>query len=335
MRLQSWNRFHTTALKVTPEVLGLVHTFPFGGVSIEVRLPTLEQVDRGPNLDEIARVGSRWATDNSPIEFEIFKVDVRVDCSAAIELPPQVAKQPANAYDLVSEDQQRLLKQIIENHRGIAERAFEYWLSVMRWVTDDFRIGREERFDYRDGFGGTRLKEMESGQTVWIEGAVITAPGYHRVTHSEWKQAEIALFGNEEPPMYVVLRQDAEEFLVHGDYRRCVIDLCVACETFLRTTVLASLPADVTSTIRRLVEKTDANRYINGLFPELLTKAARVRFQVMKPDLNDLFVARNKILHGGDSSGATSESCRRWLATARNLFSLAAAPVPEEPLTSR
>lgn len=141
IKLRSWNRYVIDGLAVCPEVMGMRHLFPFDRAEIEIQLPSCKEVDRDNRHDQVAGVTS-WSADGQPIKYEIYKVDVIVRLKQCIPLPAKVLDVNANAFELISEQQQRELEDISKEHGRLAESAIEYWLSVLRWKTDDYRISR-------------------------------------------------------------------------------------------------------------------------------------------------------------------------------------------------
>lgn len=322
MNLRSWNRLITYALKVAPALMGRRHRFAFDDAIIEIALPSAERaLDETPGRDTVASVGSRWAATNEPINYVIEKVDVYVQLGASIDLPLAVLDVHANAYALVPNEKQDVLKASLELHGNIARHAFEYWLSILQWVTGDHRIGRGHYSSHRSGWG-TRLQEVNSGKTVWIEDFVVHAPGYRTIVTEQWSEIEAKLNISAAPPINVVLKLEAEHFLDLGDYRRSMMDTAIACETYLRAAVLTTLPANLAPSVRDQIDKLNVAQYVNHFFPEMLDGAAANRYKKLQPELNSLFAKRNDLFHKGNSSAATAENCRRFLDGLGELFSL-------------
>ena len=142
MEVRSWNRFLSPRLVVSPDVVGRHHCFTYDGASIEIQLPTAERIEQ-TGRDTVGSVRTRWAETNEPIRFNIEKIDVVVRLGRRIELLSEVLELPANAFDVIPEEQQKELDTMAVLHGTFALSAFEYWLSLLRWVVDDHRIGRE------------------------------------------------------------------------------------------------------------------------------------------------------------------------------------------------
>lgn len=324
MQLKSWNRFLTRGLSVCPELMGQRHSFQFDNADVEVRLPRVEMADRDGKFDEVAAVGTRWAKDNRPINYRIYKVDVVVSLGRSVDLDPAVLDIPPNAFDLVPDAQQVLLETEAVAHGLIAGGAVHYWLSILKWVVDDYRIGRNEMLDSATGWG-TYLTEAETETRVWGGTQTFHAEGFRTITFDAWNDAQTKMHQNSAVPVHLALKYEAEEFLAHGDARRCLIDTCIACETYLRQTVLATLPATIGTQVRRFVDDGNISQYVNHFFPSLLVGDAKIRYtKSIKEEITSLIAKRNRIMHSGDATGATRANCVRFLGVARELFSLPA-----------
>lgn len=244
IKVKSWNRFLTRNLVVKPEVLGSEHCFSFENRKVSIKIPSIDQVDRGQGYDEIATVGARRVVDNEPMEFDIHKVDVEVSIPVTISIPSEVLDRPPNAYDLFSGEEQKRLNTVAKQHQAIAEKAFEYWIRVIRWVCDDSCIGRDQVEDFRSGWS-TYLIDAESDTKIWIQSQMLHVSGYKTLQLEEWQEIQSRLSLDSQPPIYVELKHDAEENIRLGNYRRSLVDMAIACETFLRFAVLQRLPGEL------------------------------------------------------------------------------------------
>lgn len=219
--------------------MGCHHRFTFESADVEIQLPTAERVEQEGG-DRVGSVTSRWAANDVPIEFNIEKVDVVVRQGRRIQLPSEILNVPAKAIHLVSREQQNFLDSTTEQHGALALSAFEYWLSVMRWSADDHRIGRNvpssELIDR-----GVRLEEVISGKTIWIESGLFVVPATYAVTLDQWNDVGEKLRVLAETPIHKTLELEARHFQERGDFRRSLIDIAVACETYLRTSVASAV----------------------------------------------------------------------------------------------
>lgn len=324
MHLQSWNRFVLRAFAIAPSLLGARHTWQMGGATIELRLPNVEKIEKDHEEDyPVGRLRSWRADDGTPLEYFIHQVDVRVNVDACVELPAEVLTRGPNAFDVIPQTQQNELEEVATRHRAIATTAYEYWLSVMRWVCDDYRIGRPEIAGNDSGWS-TYLFERSSDKRIWGASTTLFVDGLHCLNNEEWERAQNILCQGFQVPIYLAQRQDAEALLAQHDYRRCIIDLCIAAETFLRQKVWASLPSVLEDDVRTYVEQANINRYINSFFPSLLADEQRARYRSdLRHRLNDLFTVRNKIMHAGARNLASREDCSAHVDAVRLLFTLA------------
>lgn len=100
------------------------------------------------------------------------------------------------------------------------------------------------------------------------------------------------------------------------------MDTAIACETYLRTMVLATLPTELARSVRNQIDEASISQYVNHLFPEILDDAGKEKFKQLKKEINSLFSKRNDLFHRGDSSAATADNCRRFLDRLNDLFAL-------------
>jgi hypothetical protein len=248
--VKSWTRFVIRPLGAQPNIMGREHRFAFDQNMITVKLPLLEHADRGEGYDEIASVRVRSA-DGKPRDYEILKVDVEVSRGNRLVFPPEVLSQPPNAFELFSEQEQTHFNELSSQYESIAERAFEYWIRIVRWTCDDFLLGRDRGKGFHSDWG-TRLADAETGKHVWIPTAIFQARSYRTVSLQEWEAIQESLSAGLYPPAYIEHKHDAEEYIERGDHRRALVDLAVACELFLRAMVIRNLPAELNEKFKKI-----------------------------------------------------------------------------------
>jgi hypothetical protein len=191
---------------------------------------------------------------------------------------------------------------------------------VMRWTTSDHRLGHLGTESHASGWT-TYLIESESRHRVWGATAAIEINMGPEVTLAQWDSAAEKLVAARQPPVYVMLELEALGLLENGDYKRCIVELAVCCETFLRTSVLGRLPALPTDIWKHL-EEANLNQYVTKFFPDTLTPERKVAFKPLQKELSSLLAKRNDIMHRGDATSATKDNCTRFAAVARQLLSL-------------
>jgi len=163
---------------------------------------------------------------------------------------------------------------------------------------------------------------VESDTRFWIQGPVFYFLGYKVVTVNEWLEIQQKLSIGSLPPIYIEFKHDAEEQIRIGDYRRSLVDMAIACETFLRFNVLQRLPRKLTSKLSAYIEDANIAQYINNFFPEVIDEATGIQFKKLKSDLFSLFKRRNNLVHMGKDNGIDEKLCLRFLKVTQKLLSM-------------
>jgi hypothetical protein len=321
MKLQSWNRFRTRHFAVLPSLMGSTTTFVHNGATATIKLPLVERV--GDSHDELAVASCNcWNQAGEPVYYRIHAVDVTTTCPTEAALPDAVLNQAPNAYKLLDEDTQKKLDGIVDAVVPTALSAFEYWASLLRWVTGFHLICREYRAGSASGWS-SYLQETDSQKSVWIGRTTIFYEVVHRLSPEEWLRIQSHAEAGERPPMHIVLFHDARHCIEVGDFRRALVDLSVACEVYLRTTAVEALPTGVPLEAIRIIEDANINQFVSHLFPALLTDAAREQYKrSIKDELSSLFSRRNKLMHVAALEGADANACERFRKVVDALFRL-------------
>jgi len=270
--------------------------------------------------------GTRNASDNTVLEFDVHRVSVTADLEKTALIAPESLERPPVLYDLYKDTERQRMEELCQEHRKVSEAGFQHWLSVLRWKLDDFRIGRSILLKHESGWG-TYLHDKESQHSIWISTGVFVVEGSCVVDAEKWRTAAAYLQTAKPPPIYASVRYDAQESLSHGDYRKSLIELAMACELFLRQMVLQRLPEELSSTLVEAIEELNINQYVSKHFRDILSEAGQREFGKLSAELSSLFSKRNKLLHMGESGPATRENCERFLRATRRLHNLEATVV--------
>ncbi|WP_198118383.1 hypothetical protein [Massilia rhizosphaerae] len=323
LQLRSWNRFITRNFEIEPELIGKFHKFQFANATVTIRLPKKSQVDRPSRFDQIASRSAYRVIEGIevPLYYHVHKVDVEVNLGAVATLNPAVLTQHCNAYELVTPDVQEQLNSYCVNHQVLAAQAFEYWLSVLRWTSDNYSIGRYEVTENNSGWS-TYLHDVASNRKIWIGTTVIKVPGSKPFSIENWRKSALRLRKGAKAEPYITILHEAEEYLDRGEYRRSLIDMAVATELYIRRIVMSRLPETLNSYLIDKIERVGISEFSEKIFPESLNEIGLNKLDNIKKDLKALFTTRNQVMHMADYNVATEELCKKFLNATKALLGL-------------
>lgn len=318
---KTWTRFVTTNFCVTAEVMGSIHKFDFEGHHVSVKLPQLEHTNREPRFDHLASVSSYQRGTGSPLSYCVMKVDVEINVQERISVPEKALSDPPKQIDYFSEEQQKIVDSVCNRNSELAKRAFQYWLEIMRWASENALIGQPGFGDVESGWS-TYLMEATSSQRVWASQAVITVYREMEVTEQHWKDAERRLKAGDELPMHLRFLHDAETSKRNGQYQKSIIEIAIACEIYLRYAVLAFIPEETPEEFEKYIEEANINKFVSQFFRGFLDSSQALEYKAITKELSSLFSRRNSYLHMGKMSNADNDLCLRFINAARRLFAI-------------
>jgi len=319
----SWNRFLTRYLAIVPGLLGGRHQFIFDGKAATIELPSHDEISEDPAHQGRAEIFSWREVDGTKIPTRVWinSVDVRVQLDRKVHVPEQVLCQPPNAYDILSKEKQQQLNGLAEDYGSIAERVFDTWLRTLRWKTNNGLIGRPQVIGPQSGWT-TYLIQETSMHRFWAAHQVFKVPYGQPVTPTEWNEVEQALNNGIASPVYYDLMFDADEHLRLEDFQRSVVDAAVACESYMRQKVMQHLPSSLHDSIRKYVDEANIRQVLNNFLPELLNEEQMKIVKGISSSLQQLFNARNTILHSGRKTDLTLDECQKYLDVTRKLIAI-------------
>lgn len=195
------------------------------------------------------------------------------------------------------------------------------WIRTLRWKCQDSAIGRPEIHGSETGWR-TYLVDASSQKEIWGSVHTLAVEGYKPVTVENWIAVGDALRKGLSPPVSYDLLFDGEEHLKTGDLQRAVVDLAVACESFIRAEVMRQLPSNLNDALREYIGKAPVRQVLTGFFPKVLTAEEDKDLKRLASVLHELFDDRNTILHLGHKEDLTRDDCERFLEAARELVSI-------------
>ena len=96
----------------------------------------------------------------------------------------------------------------------------------------------------------------------------------------------------------------------------------MACEIYLRYSVLEFIPKATPKEFTTYIEEANINKYVSKFFKSLVPDPQISNYNKIKKDISSLMSKRNSYVHMGKIPGANSTLCRRFIGTAKELFKI-------------
>jgi len=334
LRFSSWNRFLTNNFVIVPELVGSAHEFTYKSHHVKISLPSEQHLPKEPNEGNLLSFNTYREIKGAkkPIKFKVHAVDTLVRVSQEIYVPQAILGRPPNAYDVLSEGKQAHLNQLAKSYSGIAKEAFETWIRFLRWKSDNSSIGRPRVIGYESGWS-TYLVAEETNNRIWAWQDPLRVPGEPAITSEIWESIGKALQNDSNPPIYIELMFDGIEHIELGDFQRAIVEIAVACETYLRTLVTRSLPSGLKHAVVDYINDANIRTVITKLIPEILNEEGKKQLKKIVSSLHSLFDIRNEIVHTAKTIEITRDDCKNYLDTTRELFLIEPPTITTSPST--
>lgn len=302
--------------------MGAIHEFSFENHRVLVRLPRAELADRDQTkYDQVARISSYRADSKEPLSFAVGKVDVEIEVLGSISVPDDALTGPLCKYKSFSAEQRKAVDEICESHTGIAERAFEYWLEILRWSSGFALIGQPEISDKRSGWS-TYIVDKSTQHRVWGCGLRTTFYKEFEVTKEHWEIASAHFARGDILPMHLRFLHDAETSTRNAHFEKAILELAMACEIYLRYAVFSFIPYGTPIELAKYIEEANINKYVGKFFKSLLPREKRRDYNRLAKEISSLMSRRNSYLHMGRMDDADHKRCRRYINAAKSLFTI-------------
>jgi hypothetical protein len=321
--LLSWSRFITRDLVVSPELLGLACEFQFEKGRIRIEIPTADSLTDNEANDSALKISSYKEKNGRkiPVGIAVNSVDVLVYLNRRVNLPKEVLTRHPNPIDLLSREQQKLLDELTTTHYDVASRAFDLWVKTLRWKSGKGIIGRPEVHGFESGWS-TYLLDKTTKWRFWATPLRLTITLHEPIALSVWNEVVKSLQLGQKPPVYIDLMFDGIEQFKLGDLQRSVVDLAVACESYMRARVRQNLPSGLTDVVLKYIDEAPIRRVLDNLFEDTLSNAQTRILKSIRSTLHQLFNARNDILHSGHKGDLKSDDCKKYIEATKKLIAI-------------
>jgi len=326
----SWHRFTTRNFTIAPELLGLSHELLFKNGQFKIELPSADNLPKEMTDEAIVKSRNSIVTIKSyreengrkiPIALLINSVDVQVCLNETITLPKEVLTSPPNQMDLLSRKQRTQLDQILDSHTEFANEAFDRWIRILRWKSNNDSIARPEIHGLESGWGNY-LCNGATKQPFWRSPLILTMIMDRPITLPIWNDVETTFKLGQGSPVYIDSMFDGIEQFKIGNLQQSVVYLAVACEAFMRVRVMQNLPKGLTTAVMKYIDEAPIRQILENIFTDTLDAAQNNVFRRIKSRLHELFDARNTILHSGHKEDLTSDDCQQYIEATKKLIAI-------------
>jgi len=300
-------------LYLSQDLLGVSHYFEYKGYSVEIRIPSSNETLK------LRTAGSHIIDgEEKPFLSQVKIVDVYIKIPKALECINTQDENNVNPnHKLTGCDPDKLIEELT----GASISAFRFWLDIVRLITQDYNIGLRSRRPTTHGHASIIYDDSE--KRICSGPFCVTSKIVDRgIESGVWSKIQSELEKGTSLPIHLQFLIDANHALEDNRLKSCIIDLAMACETYLRFSVfdvLGECPEDVKSSM----ELANINAFTNGYFKNRVIPSHKTKYEKLKKDhLGSLFDARNKLVHMGEVKRVSHENCKRFINATNELFSV-------------
>jgi hypothetical protein len=318
---KTWTRFVTTNFCVTAEIMGSIHEFDFDNHHVSVKLTWPEQAGRDAGYDNVATVALSRASNEEVLSYRVRKVDVEIAVREPISVPEEALSKPPKQVEHFSEEQQQVADRICDRHSELADRAFQYWLEMIRWASGAALIGQPSISGFESGWS-TYLMESSTNHRVWASTVLLGVYRETEVTKEHWGIAAEHLRNGDDLPMHLRFLHDAGSSARHGQYKKAIIEIAMACEIYIRYAVFEFIPVSTPAELVRYIEEANINKYASHFFKSLVDESQISDYKNILKEISSLMSRRNSYVHMGQMDQADDALCQRFIYVAKKLFEI-------------
>lgn len=317
--LKTWNSYLIPNLQVVAALMGSSQWFLYESYEIQIKLPE-------PTNESDCKAYS-WILVNDveiPLEYSIDKVQVMVTLKEEkIDIPEQAFRGNNIDHSCFTREQQTQMDCTLKKYSDISQRAFLYWLDMLRWESGNSSIGKEQAFSNQSGWS-TYLVSGNIEKRIYSSVDTITIMLTEPLGIALWMILQKKVSSNIEFPMYMKFMFDAKESMRLNYPERAIVELALSCENYLRYSVFKLLPENLRDDFVEYIEEANINQFLNRFFKNSFDESylKATNFTKLKKEISSLLNKRNKYMHMGNMEDATQKRFSRYLKALNELFLL-------------
>jgi hypothetical protein len=169
---------------------------------------------------------------------------------------------------------------------------------------------------------GTCICSADTGKHVWSGSQTSIVPWNPPVKVQHWSSAAQKLTNGDKLPIHLRFLHAAEYSVEHHQIEKSILETAMACETFLRYSVLHTISNSLPREITKYIEEANINKYLTQFFKSLVPKRSEDAYKEISKDLSSLFSRRNSYIHMGTIPSTDRIRCLRFIQTTKLLFSI-------------
>ena len=267
--------------------MGSQHQFVFENFNVSVRLPNIEAADRDKGYDQIASLSSSLSKTSEPLTFSVHKVDLEIEIPKNLNVPKEALNKPPSQYDAFNDKQRESVDLICNEYPPLAERAFDYWLDILRWSTSCSLIGQSQLSEKHSGWG-TYIVDDSTDHRVWGCTHIFVVKREYEVSAEHWNTAQKYLSQNAELPMHIRFLHDADTSIENQLYEKAILELAMSCEIFLRYSVFKTIPDTLSTELHTYIEEANINQYVGKFFKSLVDTSSENDYKRLTKEISSL-----------------------------------------------
>jgi hypothetical protein len=321
IKAKTWSRFNITNLHIEAQLIGQKHDFIFEGKRICILLPSKEAANKRNPRSETAHPVSYWASTNEPITYAIDQIDIEIEIPELVSVPEVALSEPPTQYEAFTKEEQSFAKSITKTYSILAKEIMEHWVDILRWTSGYALIGQPSLTSVHSGWS-TYISSAETGKRVWSGSQTSIVSWNPPVKLEDWDSAARRLANGDKLPIHLRFLHEAECSIEHHQIEKSIIETAMACETFLRYSVLHTISNSLQSEIIKYIEEANINKYVTQFFKSIVPNEREEAYKEISKDLSSLFSRRNSYIHMGTIPPTDRIRCMKFIQTTKLLFSI-------------
>ena len=301
-----WKRYETYDLEISPSLASAFHFFRHRNLSIKITLPTRPKQQNWHKEDApITCWGCRQRGNRKfPLSYRVHQVDATIETGST----RSIRKDALGVVNtgLFGKRERVSLDKLTHSNEALLDSAFEHWINVMRWCTEQPTICQLSH-KRQDSHWGAYLIDSVSDKRFYCPPHVFVVEADRPIKKKEWNKAQRILSEGKDVPIWQLYYAEAYERLGIGDMRGYIISLAISSETIIRQFSRHFLKEPVNVKYQSIVNTIPISRIINNWYKLGFNSIAWKNLNEERKVIANIFELRNGIMHRGENPSITKE----------------------------
>lgn len=302
-QLDKWVEINGFTIRA--EATGRKHRFEYDKHKVTISVPTQSK----KHEDRLDLISWKKGKRKKPLVYVVNHIRITIEINDVVSIGKNYSLSPSKSLGRasISPKSAKRLDNYAQHYEQYAEEIIDYWLTVLRWKSDNFSIGRKRQ--HQSSTSSRLLVTNDQNKFWWNSPVHLTAYISDGLSLKEWQEVAKILKAGVRPPPWNTFLMQGQYYLRLSEFQESIICFAIASESLMRTLFIQEIQPPNLKKMNAL--KQISIRNIRESWKDFSFWKSGDEAHFDEKGLAKLFETRNSIMHSGNSK-LDKKKCKEY-----------------------